>query len=125
DTAPRPSNRRDRAVSEKAAEFLADIDVEGDGLLRGAGERSLDHRYRGRAAYRRCDHFALLAQRFIDEGDDLADLGFHLKPSFPTISLASSPPARACTRGPVVITSTSTISLARGPSATPASMASK
>src|SRR5579864_421029 len=50
---------------------------------------------------------------------------FHLRPSSPLISDAFSPPTRAWTRGPVVITRASKISLARGASLIPTSMASK
>ncbi len=68
---------------------------------------------------------AHLALRFLHEDGNLADAGFHRSPSSPLISDALRPPTRAWIRAPVVMTSASKISSARGASASPTSIASK
>src|SRR5437764_815916 len=59
---------------------------------------------------RRIDWTAALDERLLDAGEDAPDVGFHRDPSSPLMSLAARPPARAWTRGPVVIASTTSIS---------------
>ena len=119
------AERRDGARGEQLAEFLADVDERREILDIAAGERIFDHRDGGGAPRRRLDGAIHLDPRLLDDSHELSNLRFHLSPSNPLISEASSPPARLCTRGPVVIASASSISSARGASATPTSIASK
>src|SRR5207247_519682 len=87
--------------------------------------RVFNHRDGSGAPSRWIDRLAHLSVRFFNERRKLADSGLHRSPSSPLISEALSPPTRAWIRGPVVITSASRISSARGASATPTSIASK
>ena len=119
------AERRDRALAEQLAEFLPGLDQRREVLDIAAGERIVDHGERGGAPHRRRNLAAHLGQRLVDHRHDLADFEAHRSPSCPLISEALRPPTRAWTRGPVVITSASRISSARGASATPISNASK
>ena len=90
-----------------------------------ACERIGDDGDRRRTPHRRRNLAPHLGQGLVDHRYDLANFEAHRSPSCPLISEAFSPPTRAWTRGPVVITSASKISSARGASATPTSKASK
>src|SRR5262249_51808705 len=93
--------------------------------LVAAGERVGDHRHRRGLARRRRHRPPHLGIGLLDDGKDLANLGFHRRPSSPLTSLAFRPPARSWMRAPVVITRINTISSARGASTMPTSMALK
>ena len=81
-----------------------------------AGQGIFDDGHRGGAPGRRRDGAPALDQCLFDNGYDLSNRRAHRSPSSPLISVAASPPTRACTRAPVVIARTSTISSARGAS---------
>ena len=89
------------------------------------GEGVLDHRDRRGLAGRGRDGSPHFPMGFFHEYRNFPNLGAHRSPSSPLISAASSPPERLCTRGPVVITSASSISSARGASLSPTSTESK
>src|SRR5271163_1801851 len=124
-TRPVDSERGDRAAGQQLAEFLPDLDQRREVLDIAARERVLDHRDGGGAPRRRLHRTTHFKARLLDDGHDLANFRLHLRPSNPLISDAFSPPARLCTRAPVVIARTSSISSARGASAIPTSIASK
>src|SRR5271168_1513889 len=124
-TRPLDSKRRYRMASQQLAEFLADLDQRCEVLDIAACERVLDHRDGGGAPRRWLHRTTHLEARLLDDRHDLANFRLHLRPSNPLISDAFSPPARLCTRAPVVIARTSSISSARGASAIPTSIASK
>src|SRR5271163_4327202 len=119
------AERRNGALGEQRPELLADVDQQREILDITAGERIIDHCDDGGAPRRRVDGAIHFDARLLDESHELSNLGFHLSPSNPLTLEASRPPARLCTRGPVVIASASRISSARGASATPTSIASK
>ena len=125
DRATIDAQRRHGLFRQIAAQFLADVDQLREILLVLAGEGIGDDGHGGGAADGGFDRLVLFGQRLVDNDHHLADLRLHLKPSSPLISLAARPPALAWTRGPVVITSATTISWLRGASVTPTSMASK
>src|ERR1700733_6502745 len=119
------AERRDSARGEQGAELLTDIDQRREILDIAAGERILDHRHGGGSSRRRLNSAIHLDARLLDDSHQLCNLRLHLNPSNPLIWEASRPPARLCTRGPVVIASASRRSSARGASAMPISIASK
>src|SRR3984957_2289458 len=119
------AERRDCAHGEQRAELLPDINQEREILDIAARERILDYRDGSGSSRGRLNSAIHLDTRLLDDSHKLADLRLHLSPSNPLIWEASRPPARLCTRGPVVIASASRSSSARGASATPISIASK
>ena len=116
---------RHAARAQKATEFLANVHQRRQILDIAAREGVGDDGHGHRLAGGRGHGPSGFGQGFLDPDGDLADIGAHLKPSCPLIWATSSPPARECTLGPVVITSTTSISSARGLSFSPTSIESK
>src|SRR5579863_7950317 len=117
--------RGDGARGEQVAKLLANVHQGRKILHEASCKRIVDDRHRRCAARRRIDGAVHLDSRLLDDGDDLSNPGFHRNPSSPLICEACRPPARLCTRGPVVMARASSISSARGASTTPTSIASK
>src|ERR1022692_5195500 len=117
--------RRPRPRREQFPEFLSNRHQLGKILHIFSRTRILNYGHRRRTPRRRRNLAVHFAPRLFHKSRNLADLRFHRSPSSPLISSALSPPTRACTRAPVVITRASRISSARGASFTPTSMASK
>src|SRR5215831_14614521 len=121
----RDAQSRDGAFRQQSAELLADFHQFTQIFHKFPSERIFDDRGGRRAPRRWSDGLAHFTASLFHKRDNFADLGFHRSPSSPLISEAFSPPTRAWTRGPVVITSARRISSARGASFTPTSIASK
>src|SRR5262249_55879355 len=103
-------------LTEQPTQLLPDRHQLFQGFAVAAGKGIAEHRGGDGVAGRRTARLAHLAASFLDGNNDLADLGFHRNPSSPLISEAFSPPARAWMRGPVVMTSATSISSSRGAS---------
>ncbi len=119
------AQRGHATLAQQPAEFGADFDQVGQviGVTPGIGVG--DDRHGHGLAGGGGDGAAHLGMGFLDPDGQFADIGAHLSPSFPVILSAARPPARLWTRGPVVMTSISAISSARGASFRPSSIASK
>jgi len=131
--ARRDAERLNALVAEQAAEFFADGDQRVEVFFITAGERVVDHGHRECTARRRLDRLAHLDAGFVHLDDEFSDLRKHVsgpllfqrRPFHCAISTAFSPPTRACTRAPVLITRKNTISSGSGAPGTRTSIASK
>src|SRR5215472_918033 len=109
-------------LRKEFTEFFADGHQLGQILDVLSGARVCDDGHGGGAARGRIHGAVHLGLCFLQKHRDLSNVGLHRNPSSPLISEAFSPPTRAWMRGPVVITSASRISSARGASASPCSI---
>ena len=116
---------RNTFIAQQSPQLCADVHQRGQVLGIRAYKGVFDHGHSNGLA--RGGRYLLpdLAVSLFDPSGDFADFGAHLKPSFPSISFASNPPARLWIRAPVVITRITAISSARGLSFRPTSIESK
>ena len=120
------AERCDSTLRQQLAEFFADRHQLGKVFDIFARIRIFDHRDRRCAPGRRIDRSRPISVEISSTNVAIFRIfAFIADPSSPLISDAFNPPTRAWTRAPVVMTSASRISSARGASVMPTSIASK